>query len=94
METKIPTEVGVLKVQKFGSVPVLEATKLPDAKEMGETDVLIKVDAAGISHFDLLLMSGNIPMPIKLPYIPGADCVGRVSVRLFRWFQLGKLHSS
>ena len=88
-ESKIPQQVSALKVHKFGTMPVLEAEKLPS--KLGDTDIIVKIEATGITHFDLFLMSGKIPLPMNFPYIPGTDCVGRVTFVLFRWSLLEKL---
>jgi hypothetical protein len=43
METKIPQKVTALRVNKCGSLPVLEAIPLPSINQIHDTDILVKV---------------------------------------------------
>ena len=52
-------------------------TDLPDpAPAPGE--VLLEVKACGVNHLDLWLEEGALPMPVKLPRIPGSEIAGRI----------------
>ena len=56
--------------------PVYEKIHL---KEVGDDDVLVKIDAAGISHFEKYLIQGGIVhMHLYYPFVPGLEGVGHV----------------
>lgn len=61
---------------QFGSPDVLTLDKLPLPQPAPE-EVLIRVHAASINHFDLLSRRGDFP-EIPLPRIVGMDCSGYV----------------
>ena len=46
--------------------------------EVGESDVLIKVKAAGLNFPDVLIIQGKYQIQPELPFIPGAECSGVV----------------
>jgi propanol-preferring alcohol dehydrogenase len=52
----------------------LEKIEIP---EIGEREILIKINACGICHTDLHIIEGELP-PVKLPIIPGHQIVGIV----------------
>ncbi len=66
-----------MRLAQFGSPHNLRLEDSPDpAPRAGE--VLVKVEAAGINPADLVRMSGNYPLRLPLPYIPGTDVAGTV----------------
>jgi len=76
------TEAGVMKavrVREYGGVEklVYEDALVP---QPGAGQVLVRVHAAGVNPFDHKLASGAFAkfIPLKMPYIPGADFSGVV----------------
>ncbi|MBI2529199.1 MAG: zinc-binding dehydrogenase [Candidatus Rokubacteria bacterium] len=47
--------------------------------QMGPGDVLVRVEACGLNHVDLLLLDGRYPPPLGLPHVNGCDAAGRVA---------------
>ncbi len=47
--------------------------------EVGASDVLIDVKAAGINFPDVLMIQGKYQFQQDLPYVPGGECAGVVS---------------
>ena len=46
--------------------------------EIGPSDVLIGVKAAGLNFPDVLIIQGKYQMQPDLPFIPGGECAGVV----------------
>jgi 2-desacetyl-2-hydroxyethyl bacteriochlorophyllide A dehydrogenase len=44
----------------------------------GAGEVLVRIYACGLNHLDLWLEAGELPIPLKLPRIPGCEIAGRV----------------
>lgn len=42
-------------------------------------EVLVEVQACGLNHLDLWLEVGGLPVPVKLPRVPGGEVAGRVA---------------
>ena len=59
---------------------------LGEAPEVGEVDdpapqagqVLVEVEAAGVTYVDALLCAGRYQFPIPTPFVPGGEIAGRV----------------
>lgn len=64
-----------VRCHEFGSPHVLQVVSAPDP-EPGPGEVLIDVEAAGISFADVRLRAGGIPVP--LPFSPGFEVAGVV----------------
>lgn len=64
-------------IQSQGPPENLKLTECP-TPQPGPRDVLVRIHASSINPIDTYLRSGAIPMPIKLPYIPGCDLAGAV----------------
>lgn len=61
----------------FGGAEVLEYGDIErPTPAMGE--VLVRIEAAGVNYYDVLVRSGAVSRDIPLPHIPGADAVGVV----------------
>ncbi len=61
----------------FGGAQVLEFGELEKPQpQAGE--VLVRIEAAGVNYYDVLVRSGAVSQDIPLPHIPGADAVGVV----------------
>ena len=64
-------------IHEFGGPEVLtvERTSRP---RLGDTDVLVRVLAAGVNYYDGLVRSGAVSRDIALPHVGGSDVVGVV----------------
>ncbi len=54
-------------------------------------EVVVKVKACGLNHLDLWLEEGALPIPVKLPRIPGSEVAGvvdRLGAKVTGW-QIG-----
>ncbi|HTE72876.1 MAG TPA: NADPH:quinone oxidoreductase family protein [Actinomycetes bacterium] len=65
-----------IQVSRFGGPEVLEAVDLP-APVPGPGQVLIEVATAGINYADTHQTSDDYLAPQQLPFVPGAEVVGR-----------------
>lgn len=66
-----------VSIQKFGDPSVLNVVEA-DQPQVGENDVLIRVEAVGVNYGDLVVRSGGAPIPIPMPFIPGCEVAGVV----------------
>jgi len=62
-------ETGAAEVINYGDLP----TPTP-----GPGEVLVKIGASAINPIDTYIRSGNVPMDLPTPYIPGCDLAGTV----------------
>lgn len=70
-----------MKAAGFRETGGPEKIELLDVPEpaMGPSDVLIRVEAAALNHFDLLVLAGPLPEDAPRPFWGGADVAGVVS---------------
>ncbi|KAK5659143.1 hypothetical protein OQA88_1233 [Cercophora sp. LCS_1] len=54
---------------------VLQDSGVP---EVGENEVLVKMEAASLNYRDLIIPKGMYPFPVDLPVVPGSDGAGEV----------------
>jgi NADPH2:quinone reductase len=66
-----------IRVQKFGGPEVLQLKNVPDP-EPGPNQILINVQAIGVSPIETYLRGGRNPN-MALPYTPGTDAAGEVA---------------
>ena len=72
--------MNALQLVAHGRPGKFEVRDIPDAQaEAGE--VVVKVRACGLNHLDLWTEAGELPIPIKLPLIPGCEIAGEVVQR-------------
>ncbi|MET9498618.1 zinc-binding dehydrogenase [Streptomyces sp. NPDC006552] len=64
------------RLKQWNTAPDLEETPLPDQAPSGE--VLVRMEAAAVTHLDLTLASGSFAYRPALPFTPGTAGVGRV----------------
>ncbi len=64
-------------VREFGAPDVMKPEEAADL-EPGETQVLVKVKAAGVNPVDTYVRAGNHATAPKLPFTPGKDGAGTV----------------
>src|SRR4051812_12066704 len=60
-----------------GAPGKFELRELPDPKP-GPDEVVVQIHACGLNHLDLWLEEAGLPMPVKLPRIPGGEIAGRI----------------
>lgn len=65
-------------IEQQGPPENLKLKELPTPVP-GTGEVLVRISTASINPIDTYLRSGAIPMPVKLPYIPGCDLAGTVT---------------
>lgn len=64
-----------LRVHAFGEPPRLDRVPVP---EPAGDDVLVEIAAGVVSHHDLAVAAGALPVRPELPYVPGLEGAGRV----------------
>lgn len=65
--------------KEHGLPDKLELTTDWPEPELGESDVLIEVKAAGLNFPDVLMIQGKYQFQPDMPFVPGAECAGVVS---------------
>lgn len=65
-------------IERYGGPEVLQLKEVPDPTP-GSGQVLVEVRAVGVNPVDTYLRSGNYPVKIPTPYVPGSDAAGVVS---------------
>jgi NADPH2:quinone reductase len=65
-----------VQVSRFGGPEVLEVVDL-DAPQAGPGQVLVDVSAAGVNYADTHATDDTYLRPQRLPFVPGAEVVGR-----------------
>src|SRR6266480_3875200 len=67
-------------IKEFGGPKKLEIRDVPEPREPGPNEVLVKVKAAGLNRADLLQVRGRYPPPAGYsPNIPGMEFAGEVA---------------
>lgn len=64
--------------QQHGGPEKIVYGEYPDPP-VGPGDVLVRVEACGLNHVDLLLLDGRFPPPGGLPHVNGCDAAGRIA---------------
>ena len=67
-----------LVCKELGLADKLELVEDWPDPELGEHDVLINVQAAGLNFPDVLIIQGKYQIQPELPFIPGGECSGVV----------------
>jgi NADPH2:quinone reductase len=67
-----------IQISRYGGPEVLESVELPDPVP-GPNQVLIDVDAAGVNYADTHLADGSYLSSPDLPFVPGAEVIGRAA---------------
>jgi NADPH:quinone reductase-like Zn-dependent oxidoreductase len=65
-------------IRAYGDPGAIEVGVLP-IPEPGPTDVLIRMEACGVNHVDLMIRSGAYPTHTPFPFVIGRDIVGTVA---------------
>lgn len=64
---------------------VFEQKPVPD---IGDYQVLVKLEAASLNYRDLIIPMGNYPFPVRFPVVPGSDGAGavlKVGSKVTKW---------
>ncbi|HET9691263.1 MAG TPA: zinc-binding dehydrogenase [Acidimicrobiales bacterium] len=61
--------------RRLGAPPEVETVDDPTP---GPGQVLVDVDAAGVTYVDALLVGGRYQFPVPTPFVPGGEVAGRV----------------
>lgn len=66
-----------IRIHKTGDFGVIQCDYVPAPTDVGENDVLIKPDIAGVNYIDTYFRSGLYPC--QLPFTLGQECGGKVA---------------
>ncbi|MGE3843266.1 MAG: NAD(P)H-quinone oxidoreductase [Vicinamibacterales bacterium] len=83
----MPHQMHAIQISRPGGPEVLELVRRP-VPPVGDAEVLIKVEAAGINRPDLLQRQGKYPPPPGASDVPGLEVAGHVvdvGARVERW---------
>ncbi len=69
-----------IAIDRYGGKELLQLREFP-LPELGDNEVLVKVEIAGVGVWDAMMRSGvmDAVAPAKFPLILGADCAGTVT---------------
>ncbi|XP_071496162.1 quinone oxidoreductase-like, partial [Diadema antillarum] len=67
-----------VRVSEYGAPEVMKVENGLPVPEPAETQVLVRVRAAGVNPVDTYIRSGNMAVLPQLPYTPGVDAAGIV----------------
>lgn len=65
-------------MHQTGGPEVLRLEEIP-APEPGPGQLLVRVEAIGVSFFETQMRAGSLPLPVPLPAVPGAEAAGTVT---------------
>jgi NADPH:quinone reductase-like Zn-dependent oxidoreductase len=65
-------------LRRYGGPEVMEVGEVPTPVP-GPCEVLVKVKAAALNHFDLWLRRGLPALQVPLPHVPGGDACGVIA---------------
>ena len=82
-----------LMCREYGPPESLAVEEGPDP-EPGSGQVLIEVDAAGVSYVDTLIIRNLHQVKHELPFSPGREVAGRIKARPYLRPNLDKLVNS
>jgi NADPH2:quinone reductase len=77
MSPSIPKSMKAVVIEKFGGPEVFHTATVP-VPDIGEKDVLVQVDTAGIGEWDPWLAEGGMGGPGGFPMVIGSDGSGTV----------------
>jgi NADPH:quinone reductase-like Zn-dependent oxidoreductase len=67
-----------VSIHGYGGVEQLRYEDVPEPQLASPTDVIVRLEAAGLNHVDIWNRLGEAAIPIPLPHILGADGAGVV----------------
>jgi 2-desacetyl-2-hydroxyethyl bacteriochlorophyllide A dehydrogenase len=69
--------VKAIQLVAYGAPGKFELREVPDPHpQTGE--VVVQVQSCGLNHLDLWLEEAGLPIPVKLPRIPGGEIAGKI----------------
>ncbi|MEK9846136.1 NAD(P)H-quinone oxidoreductase [Thalassospira sp.] len=74
---QLPTKMQAVEIRKDADAPYLALAEA-DIPEIGDDDVLVRVQAAGINRPDLMQVAGMYPPPPGASEIPGLELAGEI----------------
>ena len=69
-----------IEITKRGGPAVLQKRPLPVPRP-GPEDVVVEIEAAGVAFADIVMREGLYPDAPPFPFVPGYDCVGKITDR-------------
>eukprot|EP01128_Nolandella_sp_AFSM9_P003693 TRINITY_DN1616_c0_g1_i1.p1 TRINITY_DN1616_c0_g1~~TRINITY_DN1616_c0_g1_i1.p1 ORF type:complete len:336 (-),score=89.30 TRINITY_DN1616_c0_g1_i1:108-1115(-) len=72
--------MNAIKVSEFGGPEVLQFSQGVKQPEVGDGQVLVKVESVGLNPVETYMRSGNYPRLPALPFTPGMEGAGTVAV--------------
>lgn len=75
---RVESVMKAIQIERFGGPEVLQRTELP-IPEIGEDQVLIKVEAIGVNFADILTREGRYHISSPLPAVIGFEVAGTVA---------------
>jgi len=69
--------VRAAQLIEHGKPGKIELQNLPDPRPAPD-DVILAVKACGLNHLDLWLEENALPIPVRLPRIPGSEIAGHI----------------
>ncbi|MCC9620073.1 NAD(P)H-quinone oxidoreductase [Thalassospira sp. MA62] len=76
-QSDLPQEMDVIEIASENGIPGLRPTKRP-VPDIGPTDVLVKIAAAGVNRPDVAQVEGMYPPPPGASDIPGLELSGKI----------------
>jgi NADPH:quinone reductase-like Zn-dependent oxidoreductase len=67
-----------VRIHGYGGIEQLRFEDAPEPQLASPTDVIVRLEAAGLNHVDIWNRLGEAAIPIPLPHILGADGAGVV----------------
>ncbi|MEM1287026.1 MAG: NAD(P)H-quinone oxidoreductase [Pseudomonadota bacterium] len=74
----LPETIDVIEIDRPGGAEVLQMAKRPMPERLGATQILIKVEAAGVNRPDIIQRVGAYPPPKGASDIPGLEAAGEI----------------
>jgi NADPH:quinone reductase-like Zn-dependent oxidoreductase len=72
------TTMRAAVIRRYGGPEVMEVGEVP-RPIAGPGDVLVRVKAAALNHFDLWIRRGLPALQVPLPHVPGGDVMGEIA---------------
>lgn len=76
----LPPTMRAVRVHEYGDPHVMQVEELPSPGALGDYEVVVRVDYAGVNPVDWKARRGNLQaiMALPLPFTPGFDFSGTV----------------
>jgi NADPH:quinone reductase-like Zn-dependent oxidoreductase len=74
----IPNEQSVYRLTKLTGYSAIKKFQEPLSVNLGNNEVLVKVNAVSLNYRDIAIANGTYPIPVKEGIIPGSDASGEI----------------